>query len=347
MLRPHRLRLTVLIFLLLATSASRGWGQSDQRIATVLVVTGVAEVRASGEAMWDQLRFRDAIFVRDTVRTAANSRVKFLMRDDAILTLGEDGEMEFTEFLLTQQQQRNVIDLFLGALKVVTVRILRSGSLTQVRTSNTVAGVRGTSFIVRFIPPNITEVFVLEGIVTVQNLAAESPQVESVPPNQQTSVTGSAAPATPTTTKPEVQQSLNQEVSVTEQVPSEVTPTQELAPPEPVRGEESAAPAPEGAAPATAGESSTTKSESAATEGESSTTQSVAPPGSATVVLPDIAPVTETDLTPTIDTQIEIVSGSSPAGAVDPGDTLTSDTTPVAEEVLRMLLLEFTIEFPR
>ena len=242
MLRPHRLRLTVLIFLLLATSASRGWGQSDQRIATVLVVTGVAEVRASGEATWDQLRFRDAIFVRDTVRTAANSRVKFLMRDDAILTLGEDGEMEFTEFLLNQQQQRNVIDLFLGALKVVTVRILRSGSFTQVRTSNTVAGVRGTSFIVRFIPPNITEVFVLEGIVTVQTLAAESPQVESVPPNQQTSVTGSAAPATPTTTKPEVQQSLNQEVSVTEQVPSEVTPTQELAPPEPVRGEESAAP---------------------------------------------------------------------------------------------------------
>ena len=157
MLRPHRLRLTVLIFLLLATSASRGWGQSDQRIATVLVVTGVAEVRASGEATWDQLRFRDAIFARDTVRTAANSRVKFLMRDDAILTLGEDGEMEFTEFLLTQQQQRNVIDLFLGALKVVTVRILRSGSSTQVRTSNTVAGVRGTSFIVRFIPPNITE----------------------------------------------------------------------------------------------------------------------------------------------------------------------------------------------
>ena len=104
MLRPHRLRLTGLIFLLLATSASRGWGQSDQRIATVLVVTGVAEVRASGEATWDQLRFRDAIFARDTVRTAANSRVKFLMRDDAILTLGEDGEMEFTEFLLTQQQ---------------------------------------------------------------------------------------------------------------------------------------------------------------------------------------------------------------------------------------------------
>ncbi len=91
----------VLTLLWMACMPGPSWGQEDQRIGTVLAVDGTAEVRAANAATWEPLQFRAAIFPNDTVRTAANSKVKVLLRDDSIMTLAERSEMQFTEFLLT------------------------------------------------------------------------------------------------------------------------------------------------------------------------------------------------------------------------------------------------------
>src|SRR5437899_3893637 len=146
----------VLTLLLVACTPGLSWGQEDQRIGTVLAVDGTAEVRAANATTWEPLQFRAALFLNDTVRTGADSKVKILLRDDAIMTLAERGEMHFTEFLLTPQQRRTVVSLALGKLKLITSTIFGAGSATEVRTANTVAGVRGTTFVVIFIPPEET-----------------------------------------------------------------------------------------------------------------------------------------------------------------------------------------------
>ena len=68
--------------------------------------------------------------------------------------------MEFTEFLLTSDQNRTVVSLLLGTVRVITSRIFGPGEVTEVHTSNTVAGVRGTDMFVTFAPPATTDVIV-------------------------------------------------------------------------------------------------------------------------------------------------------------------------------------------
>ena len=222
--------------MVLCTSA---WAQDADRIGTILAVEGSAQVQAQGVTTWTQLHFRDAILRGDTVRTAAASKIKVLLRDESIMTLAEQSEMTFTEFLLTEQQQRSVVSLLIGTVKVLTRRILGAGSSVEVRTPNAVAGVRGTLFIVRFSePPPTTEIFVLEGTVTARNLDPAIPEIESVPSNTQTTVIGKGAPSAPATIDPAALEAIEQSVQLTEQVPEEITPTDQRETQRSIRGEE-------------------------------------------------------------------------------------------------------------
>jgi hypothetical protein len=225
----------VLTLLAVAYMPGQSWGQEDQRIGTVLAVEGTATVRVANATTPEPLQFRAAIFPNDTVRTAAASKVKILLRDDSIMTLAENSEMQFTEFLLTPQQRRTIVSLTLGKLRVVTTRIFGAGSATEVRTANTVAGVRGTTFIVVFIPPDATEVDVLDGVVTVRN--PNFPQLEPVPENFRTQVIGNAAPNPATEVPLSERQTLELGLRLIEQIPTEVNPTTEREALGPIRGE--------------------------------------------------------------------------------------------------------------
>ena len=225
----------VLALLGMACMSGPSWGQDDQRIGTVLAVDGTAEARAANATTWEPLQFRAALFANDTVRTAANSKVKILLRDDSIMTLAERSEMQFTEFLLTPQQRRTIVSLTLGTLRVVTTKIFGAGSITEVRTANTVAGVRGTTFIVKFIPPDDTEVTALDGVVTVRN--PNFPQFEAVPANFRTQVIGDAPPGRALELPASERQALELGLRLTEHIPTEVRPVTERQAAGPIRGE--------------------------------------------------------------------------------------------------------------
>jgi hypothetical protein len=228
----------LLLLLGVACLPGRSWGQEDQRIGTVLAVDGTATVRAANATPPEPLQFRAAIFQNDTVRTQANSKVKILLRDDSIMTLAENSEIQFTEFLLNPeaQQRRTIVSLTLGKLRVVTTKIFGAGSATEVRTANTVAGVRGTTFIVIFVPPEETEVAVLDGVVAVRN--PNFPQLEPVPANFRTQVLGDAPPGQATELPASERQTLELGLRLTEQIPTEVTPTTEAQAVGPIRGEQ-------------------------------------------------------------------------------------------------------------
>ena len=217
-----------------AWAPGQSWGQTDERIGTVLAVDGTAEVRAANATAWEPLQFRAALFLQDTVRTAADSKVKILLRDDAIVTLAERGEMRFTEFLLTPQQHRTVVSLALGKLKMITSTIFGAGSATEIRTANTVAGVRGTTFVVIFIPPEETDVIALDGVVAVQN--PNFPQLEPVPANFLTQVIGDTAPSRAIELPQSDRQVIELGLRLTEHIPVEVKPSTERQAAGPIRG---------------------------------------------------------------------------------------------------------------
>jgi FecR protein len=225
-----------LTLLVVACMPGQGWGQEDQRIGTVLAVEGTATVRAANATTPEPLQFRAAIFQSDTVRTAANSKVKILLRDDSIMTLAENSEMQFTESLLTPQQRRTIVSLTLGKLRVVTTKIFGAGSFTEVRTANTVAGVRGTTFVVIFIPPEATEVVALDGVVAVRN--PNFLELEPVPANFRTQVIGDTAPTRATELPGSERQRLELGLRLTEHIPVEIKPVTERQAAGPIRGEQ-------------------------------------------------------------------------------------------------------------
>jgi hypothetical protein len=233
----RRLALVVLVLSVVCVGGvGQSWGQNDGRIGTVLAVDGTAEVRAAAGGMWESLTFRASLLPNDTVRTAANSKVKVLLRDDSIVTLAERSEMQFTEFLLTPQQKRTILSMTIGTLRMVTGKIFGTGSTTEVRTPNTVAGVRGTTFVVTFIPPEETEVVALDGTVEVQNLRL--PQfTQPVQANFQTRVLGSAAPQLAIELPIVDRQRIEGLTRITAQIPAEVKPIGERQALGPARGE--------------------------------------------------------------------------------------------------------------
>lgn len=212
------------------------WGQTSEPIGSVLAVEGTAEVRAAAATVWEPLQFRAAVLPNDTIRTAVNSKVKVLLRDESIITVAERSEMQFTEFLLTPQQRRTVVSVATGTLRMVAGKLFGSGSTTEVRTPNTVAGVRGTTFVVTFIPPEETEVTTLEGTVDVRN--PRVPQLaQTLPANFQTRVLGNGPPELPRALPLDNRQRIERVLRLTEQIPVETTPTGARLAEGPARGE--------------------------------------------------------------------------------------------------------------
>jgi hypothetical protein len=224
-LHIRRLYWLGLILASLVTQTLPSWAQDT--IGSVLVVEGTAEVRAQNATVWAALKFRDGIFLGDTVRTQADSKIKVLLRDESVMTLGENSEMQFSEFLLDAQQQRrrNVVSLAVGRLRVLTQNLFGAGSVTEVHTPNTVAGVRGTTFMVIFTPPALTEIIGLDGVVSARNLDPAVPNLEPVPQNFRTRIVGNTPPGPATPISPAERRALEQTLQIKAQVPSVVTPT--------------------------------------------------------------------------------------------------------------------------
>ncbi len=105
------------------------WGQaSSDRIGTVLDVENRAELRPETGTAWKRLYFNDDILFNDIGRTAAESKLKVLLRDEAIMTLSASSEMHFVRSLLEQPQRFTIGKLFTGVLRVVTSKLRRTGS---------------------------------------------------------------------------------------------------------------------------------------------------------------------------------------------------------------------------
>ena len=245
--RTHLVATFLALMLWVFVLPGHGLAQEAERIGTVLVVEGTAEVRAQDAQNWEPLRFRDAIFLNDAVRTQEVSKLKVLLRDDSIMTLSERSEMQFTEFLLTEGQRRTLMLLAIGKIRILTTRLFGSGSTTEIHTPNAVAGVRGSENVTGF-ENDTTRSLCASGDCFIANL--DGTDIRDVPEGniaEQTGLTFDPSITVATVTEVNTMQA---GTSATEQVPSEVTPGDQPTPTGPGRGGEVIQPPPTTEVPA-------------------------------------------------------------------------------------------------
>jgi hypothetical protein len=156
--------------------------------------------------------------------------------------------MQFTDFLLTEQQRRSIVNLFVGKVRVLTTRLFGTGSVAEVHTPNAVAGVRGSDEHVEYVALlRRTTVLCESGDCYMSNPTQPS-QILTVPAGHIAQQTG--MPGLPDTTREATtteQQTISEGTQVTEQDPQETQTTEQQAlqqtqtPAGPPRGEAAAA----------------------------------------------------------------------------------------------------------
>jgi hypothetical protein len=143
----------LLLFALPAAAADVAW------------VAGIrgAPTATSGETV-RPLRRGDAIAVGDRITTDAASRIKLLLADDSVLSIGSGTEVVIDE-LVRGEQRRGRLRVLAGRFKLAVAAWFAGPSDYQVELPTAVAGVRGT---VLWGDTQLDAVCALQGSVAVQ-----------------------------------------------------------------------------------------------------------------------------------------------------------------------------------
>jgi hypothetical protein len=142
---PARSIASLLFAVLLASAASV---RAQAPAGTVASLQGRAESQRAGQPAWRALAAGTDVFVGERIRTAESSRVKILMRDDSVITLGAKSELVVDQMVVGADTSTSRMDAVVGAVRaVVTDRYGARGSSFEVKTPTAVAGVRGTGFL--------------------------------------------------------------------------------------------------------------------------------------------------------------------------------------------------------
>lgn len=120
--------------------------QAEDYVGWVSALDGTGEVlRPGGE--WTALAPADGLSQGDQVRTLAASRMKILLRDDSVLTLGESSQLRLDEQVSGKAPQSTFWLLFGTIRAIATERYGAAGAHFEVKTPTAIAGVRGTEFV--------------------------------------------------------------------------------------------------------------------------------------------------------------------------------------------------------
>src|SRR4029078_1211839 len=128
--------LVLMVRALLMVACLAGVAAAQSPAGTVAALQGKAESQAAGGASaWRALALRNDVFVGERIRTADASRLKLLMRDDSVLTIGPRTELTNDQEAVRGEGGAQTDTSRLGAL---------IGSVRAVVTDR--YGIRGSSF---------------------------------------------------------------------------------------------------------------------------------------------------------------------------------------------------------
>jgi hypothetical protein len=145
------------------------------KVGAVSRVKGTATVVRAVDDEVLSLTAGSGVYAGDVINTSERSRVKLLMVDDTILTLGQSAELRIDEYdyIPGEQRRSSVVSLKSGNLKsLISKTFTNVGSKFEVHTLTAVSGARGTTNIVSVIDPSLTLVIGSDGETGVRNIDA-------------------------------------------------------------------------------------------------------------------------------------------------------------------------------
>jgi YVTN family beta-propeller protein len=152
------------------------------KAGVVTVLEGNVTARRGAPPAQVPLKFKDDVFLQDTVATGDKSLARMLLGGKALVTVRERSVLTITEV-----PGRSTIEIESGKFALALAREkMRPGEEIQIRTPNAVAGVRGTVVVTEVqrqgaqvgagLPAVLTSFFVLRGALVAQPLdAAKQP----------------------------------------------------------------------------------------------------------------------------------------------------------------------------
>lgn len=108
---------------------------------------GVVELRYADAAEWSAAKTGERLAVGDRVRTGPDARAVVDLADGSRLSVGNDSEVEITEFLLKTDERSAIYTLSRGKLRTF-VREFSGKTDVRVKTPTSVSGVKGTDFLI-------------------------------------------------------------------------------------------------------------------------------------------------------------------------------------------------------
>lgn len=164
--------LSALFLFLLALSLPRIVTSAEPRAneAVITAIQGTARAytkQSSGRL----LKKGDVLKREDEVKVAAKSRIEIRFPDGTVMRLSEKSHLKMNELSFNKQtESKNVkVDLSLGKLWAKVKKLSTSDSSVEVKTTNAVAGVRGTVYRVNVDEDKSALVKVYDGTVYVAN----------------------------------------------------------------------------------------------------------------------------------------------------------------------------------
>ena len=135
----------------------------EQGVATAVSVQGSVEVRRVGQTQWQTVKLNDSFRPGDSIRVGERSRADLQLLNQSVLRLNANSSLTVEA---PKEGKTGVVDLLRGVVHFLS----RGPNSLEVKTPFTVAGVRGTEFLIS-LEPKATLLTVFEGTVVAQNPA--------------------------------------------------------------------------------------------------------------------------------------------------------------------------------
>lgn len=161
-------------------------------VGGIEATSGAVYFKAKGAVAWGVASKGSKVDIGDRIKTGSDGRALLILKDKTRLMLGNETEVEVTEFLLSKKKRSAVYSVSTGKIRAVVARFSGKSDI-KVKTQTGVAGVKGTDFIV--LNQGAANVyFGKEGRVEVSGDDDDSVKLVS---NKMTENTSGAAPIEP------------------------------------------------------------------------------------------------------------------------------------------------------
>ncbi len=134
-------------------------------------VKGKVQSKFAGANVWQMVWQSRMLKDGDRARTLEDSRAKIRLADQSVVTIGENTEVEMSQFKLKKTSRLAKIKLFFGKIRVRVGRFTGRDSKFEVKTPNAVLAARGTEFFASYnvVETDATGIIVFEGKVQVSS----------------------------------------------------------------------------------------------------------------------------------------------------------------------------------